>query len=234
MVIGQNEKKKAPKTDPKAQTFISDQSVNINGKTINLSAEAGTFQITGNEDQPIALFGFIYYTKKGITDYTQRPIMFAYNGGPGSSSFWLHMGILGPKRIPINDPDYTSPAPYQIVNNEYSVLDQVDLVMIDPVGTGLSRPLGEKEFKDFWGVDQDIESIGQFIRQFLIRKGRMNSPKYLLGESYGTFRNAGVMANLQSQGIALNGVIMVSAVFDLRQLMFPPQEDLSYIVHFIK
>ncbi len=219
-------------SDPEERIFTSNHTVTINNKSISLSAEAGTFKISGNEDEPLALFGFTYYEKKGTTDYTNRPIMFAYNGGPGSSSFWLHMGILGPKRIPINDPDYTDPAPYQIVNNEYSVLDLCDLVMIDPVGTGLSRLLGEKEFKDFWGVDQDIESIGRFIRQFLIRKGRMNSPKYLLGESYGTFRNAGVMANLQDQGIALNGVIMVSAVFDLRHLMFPPHEELSYIVHF--
>lgn len=217
---------------PREKIFESNQSVTINGKRIDLKAEAGTFQVTDNQDKAMALFGFTYYEKKGTADVSGRPIMFAYNGGPGSSSFWLHMGILGPKRIPINDPTYTDPAPYQLVNNEFSVLDKADLVMIDPIGTGLSRPMGEKEFKDFWGVDPDIESISAFIRQFLIRKGRMNSPKFLLGESYGTYRNAGVMAELQDQGIALNGVIMVSAVFDLRQLVFPPYEDLSYIVHF--
>jgi carboxypeptidase C (cathepsin A) len=220
----------ASKMDPKAQVFSSEQSVTINGRAIALSTEAGTFQLNDDQDQPLALFGYTYYRQKNGSD--QRPIMFAYNGGPGSSSFWLHMGILGPKRIPINDPGFTDPAPYELVNNDYSVLDQVDLVMIDPIGTGLSRPLGDKEFKDFWGVDQDIESISKFIRQFLIRKGRMNAPKYLLGESYGTFRNAGVMAALQDMGVTLNGVIMVSAVFDLRHLMFPPHEDLSYIVHF--
>ena len=142
------------------------------------------------------------------------------------------MGILGPKRIVIDDPDYTGPAPYDVVNNEHSILDVADLVMIDPVGTGLSVPVGDSEFKDFWGVDQDIESISRFIRQYLIEHNRLNSPKYLLGESYGTFRNAGIMAHMQDQGIAMNGVIMVSAVFDLRQLLFPPGEDLSYIVHF--
>ena len=142
------------------------------------------------------------------------------------------MGVLGPKRIVIDDPGYTGPAPYNLVNNEHSLLDVADLVMMDPVGTGLSVPVGDAEFKDFWGVDQDIESVSQFIRQYLIENDRLNSPKYILGESYGTFRNAGVMAHLQGQGLQLNGVIMVSAVFDLRQLLFPPGEDLSYIVHF--
>ena len=112
------------------------------------------------------------------------------------------------------------------------MLDVADLVMIDPIGVGLSKPVGKAEWKDFWGVDQDIRSISLFITQYLIREGRMNSPKYILGESYGTFRNAGVMDRLLSQGIALNGVIMVSAVFDVRSLMFPPGDDLSYIVHF--
>ncbi len=224
----QDSKKKVGREE--AKTFTSSQSVTIDGKTIQIDAEAGTFEVVDQNEQPIAHFGFTYYKQKGGN--ANRPIMFAYNGGPGSSSFWLHMGILGPKRIPINDPGYTDPAPYQVINNEYSVLDIADLVMIDPIGTGLAVPAGDKDFKDFWGVDQDIESISNFIRQFLIKKGRMNSPKFLLGESYGTFRNAGVMAYLQDMGIAMNGVIMVSAVFDLRQLLFPPQEDLSYLVHF--
>ncbi len=220
---------KAP--DPEAKEFNSTQQVTINGETLELDTRVGTFEVRDNLDKPMALFGFTSYEKKGPADNT-RPIVFAFNGGPGSSSFWLHMGILGPKRIAINDPGFTAPAPYAVVNNDYSILDVADLVMIDPVGTGLSRPLGDKKFKDFWGVDPDIESISAFIRQFLIHSGRMNAPKYLLGESYGTFRNAGIMAHLQDQGIAMNGVIMVSAVFDLRQLMFPPHEELSYIVHF--
>ncbi len=221
----------SPAPDPEAREFTSTQQVTIEGATLRLDTRAGTFEVRDDMDQPMALFGFTSYALQGDDD-PSRPIVFAFNGGPGSSSFWLHMGILGPRRIAINDPGYTAPPPYEVVNNEYSILDVADLVMIDPVGTGLSRPLGDKEFKDFWGVDADIESISAFIRQFLISSGRMNSPKYLLGESYGTFRNAGIMAHLQDQGIAMNGVIMVSAVFDLRQLMFPPQEELSYLVHF--
>ena len=236
-LIGQDQQmhSKAPnskenKTIPEAKVSTTQQSVKIDGKTIALTAHAGTMQIRDESNEPIANFGFTYYSKNNPEP--NRPIMFAYNGGPGSSSFWLHMGVLGPKRIPVNDPDFTPAAPYQIVNNEYSILDVADLVMMDPVGTGLSIPVGKAKFEDFWGVDQDIRSISLFITQFLINHGRMNSPKYLLGESYGTFRNAGVMDRLLSQGIAMNGVIMVSAVFDLRTLVFPPEDDLPYVVHF--
>ena len=219
---------------PKAEVATTMQSVTINGKTIYLTAKAGTFQVKDESNQPIALMGFTYYTrdsKRGLATQ-RRPIVFAFNGGPGSSSFWLHMGVLGPKRIVVNDPGSTPAAPYKIVNNNYSILDIADLVMIDPVGTGLSVPIGKAKFKDFWGVDQDIRSLSLFITQFLIHNDRMNSPKFLLGESYGTFRNAGLMNNLLNQGIAMNGVIMVSAVFDFRTLLFPPNDDLPYIVHF--
>ncbi len=215
---------------PMAEVAETSQKVVINGKTLELDTRAGTLQLRDENNEPIALFGFTYYRlKDGPSD---RPIMFAYNGGPGSSSFWLHMGVLGPKRIVVNDPDYTPAAPYLLENNAYSILDVSDLVMIDPVGTGLSVPIGEADFKDFWGVDQDIRSIGLFITQFLIEYERMNAPKFLLGESYGTFRNAGVMKYLFDRGIALNGVIMVSAVFDLRTLIFPPNDDLPYLAHF--
>lgn len=222
-------------TIPKAEISTTMQSVSINGSTIYLTAQAGTFEVRDENNDPIALMGHTYYAKGGdkrASSSRQRPIVFAYNGGPGSSSFWLHMGVLGPKRIVVNDPVETPAAPYRITNNNFSILDVADLVMIDPVGTGLSVPMGKAEFKDFWGVDQDIRSLSLFITQFLIAKDRMNSPKYLLGESYGTFRNAGVMNRLLGQGIAMNGVIMVSAVFDLRTLLFPPDDDLPYIVHF--
>lgn len=219
---------------PQAQEFKSMQQVNIDGKTLYMNVKAGTFEVTDDANKPMALMGFTYYSKgdKRGTATRRRPILFAFNGGPGSSSFWLHMGVLGPKRIVVEDPGLTPAAPYRIVNNEYSILDVADLVMIDPVGTGLSVPSGNKKFKDFWGVDQDIDSLTRFITQFLIAHDRMNSPKYLLGESYGTFRNAGLMKSLLDKGIAMNGVIMVSAVFDLRTLMFPPGDDLPYIVHF--
>jgi carboxypeptidase C (cathepsin A) len=215
--------------DPKAQVFESKHSVTIDGKTINLNAKAGTMELKDENNKPIALFGFTAYFKENPEK--NRPIIFAYNGGPGSSSYWLHMGIMGPKRIVVDDPNYNQPAPYQLVNNEFSILDVADVVMMDPVGTGLSIPIGESTGKDFWGVDQDIRSVSLFIMQFLKEHNRLNSPKYVLGESYGTFRNAGVMNYLLGNGYGLNGVIMVSAVFDLRTLFFAPNEDMSYVVY---
>lgn len=214
---------------PTGEIFTSTQSVTINGNTIELATEVGTVSLRDENDEPIALFGFTHYKK---AEEENRPIVFAFNSGPLSASFWLHFGILGPKRIVVNDPEYTGPAPYQVVNNEFSILDKADLVMIDPVGVGFSKPIGEAKWEDFWGVDQDIRSIGLFIEQFIIRTEKFNQPKYLLGESYGTFRNAGLVKYLQDRGIAMNGVIMVSAVFELQHLLFGPGDDIAYLIHF--
>ncbi len=214
---------------PTAQVFDSKQSVTIDGKTINLNAKAGTMELRDENNKPIALFGFTAYFKENPEK--DRPIVFAYNGGPGSSSYWLHMGIMGPKRIVVDDPNYNQASPYRLENNEFSILDVADVVMMDPIGTGLSVPVGEAKGADFWGVDQDIRSVSLFIMQFLKTYDRLNSPKYILGESYGTFRNAGVMSYLLDRGYALNGVIMVSAVLDLRTLFFAPHEDLPYVVY---
>jgi carboxypeptidase C (cathepsin A) len=226
-VSGQEKPKEKP--IPEAEIFISTQTVKINGMVHSLKTRSGTLQLRDENNETIALHGFTAYFKEDGP--SKRPIIFSYNGGPGSSSYWLHMGVMGPKRIVVNDPGYTKAAPYQLVNNDYSILDVADVVMMDPIGTGLSMPVGKAEGKDFWGVDQDIRSTSLFIMQFLKEYDRMQSPKYLLGESYGTFRNAGVMKYLLDKGIAMNGVVMVSAVFDLRTLMFPPDDDLSYVVH---
>ncbi|MBL0023989.1 MAG: carboxypeptidase [Saprospiraceae bacterium] len=224
------EKPVVEKELPKGELFTSTQTVTIKGKVINLATTTGTVQLRDESDKPIALFGFTHYSK---TDAGKsRPIVFAFNGGPLSASFWLHLGVLGPKRIDVADTDYSKPAPYKLVNNEYSILDKADLVMIDPVGVGFSQPIGEAKWEDFWGVDQDIRSIGLFIEQFIIRAEKLNAPKYLLGESYGTFRNAGLVKYLQDKGIAMNGVIMVSTVFELQHLLFGPGDDIAYVTHF--
>ena len=229
LAIGQSKPEESTETLPKAQTFESKHTVVIDGKTTNLNAKAGTFELKDENNKPIALFGFTAYFKENPEK--NRPIVFAYNGGPGSSSYWLHMGIMGPKRIVVDDPNYNPAAPYELTNNEFSILDIADVVMMDPVGTGLSIPIGDATGKDFWGVDQDIRSVSLFIMQFLKAHDLLNSPKYILGESYGTFRNAGVMSYLLDRGYALNGVIMVSSVFDLRTLFFVPTEDISYIAY---
>jgi carboxypeptidase C (cathepsin A) len=212
------------------EIFTSKHSVTIDGKKINIEAETGTVQLRDEYDKPIALMGFTHYKKAGSKE--DRPVVFAFNGGPLQSSFWLHIGVLGPKRVEINDPTYTKPAPYNIINNEYSILDKADLVLIDPVGTGFSKPIGESKWEDFWGVDQDIRSVGLFIEQFLAREGKFNAPKYLLGESYGTLRGAGVVKYLQDKGIAMNGVIMIGAVLEMHHLLFGPGDDVSYLIHF--
>lgn len=145
---------------------------------------------------------------------------------------WLHMGIMGPRRVVVNDPLPNGPAPYKIEDNNYSLLDISDIVMIDPVGTGLSRAVGKSKNSEFWGVDSDIKSVSQFIRDYTNENERWNSPKYLLGESYGTFRSAGVADYLQSRlGIALNGIVLVSNVLDIRTLSFNPGDDISYILN---
>ncbi|MDE3145537.1 MAG: carboxypeptidase [Bacteroidota bacterium] len=216
----------------KAERFVTKHSIKIDGKMINYTATAGTLILKNEKDEPIATFGFIAYTKDGETDLQKRPVMFAYNGGPGSSSLWLHMGALGPRRVAITDLAPTTPAPYKLEDNVSSVLDVTDIVMIDPVGTGLSHAIGKAKNKDFWGVDQDIKSISGFVKSYITEFDRWNSPKYLLGESYGTMRSAGVVDFLQERlGITVNGVVLVSSVLDLRQLTFAPGDDISYIMY---
>jgi len=200
---------------PKSEQSITQHKIVIGGTVISYAATAGTLIVRDAKDQPCASIGYFAYTKNDVVDPGRRPITFAYNGGPGSSSIWLHMGALGPKRIVTADAAATPPPPYKTVDNEASILDRTDLVMIDPVGTGFSKAVGEAKDKDFWGVDPDIESISKFIRQYVTDNGRWNSPKYLLGESYGTTRSAGVVDYLQvKEAMAFNGVILVSMATD--------------------
>lgn len=210
---------------------VTKHSVVIGGKTINYTATAGALILMNEKDEPVALFGYTAYTKDDEGN-TKRPVTFSYNGGPGSSSYWLHIGVIGPKKIVVNDPEYNAPPPYKFDDNTNSILDVTDIVMIDPVGTGLSHAVGKAKNKDFWGVDQDIKSISNFIKQYVTDNSRWNSPKFLLGESYGTMRSAGVVDYLQENlGMAMNGVILVSSVLDLRTLTFQQYDDLSYILH---
>ena len=202
------------KATPAARVWTTKHEIKIGGAVLAYTATAGTMLMTNDKDEPIALFGFTAYVKDG-GDPRTRPIMFAYNGGPGSASAWLHMGILGPKRTLLKDLDTNTSGPFRTVDNEFTILDRADLVMIDPVGTGLSRPVGKGEGKDFWGVDQDIRSVSDFILRYLTQYGRWAAPKFILGESYGGMRTAGVAyALLTRHNVALNGVILVSPYLD--------------------
>ncbi len=222
----------APDTIPKADKSVTHHSAKIGDKMINYTATAGTLLLKNEKDETVALYGFTAYTKDGEADLSKRPVTFVYNGGPGSSSIWLHMGAVGPRRVVLNDPDVTPPPPYKLEDNNNSILDVTDIVTVDPVGTGFSRAVGKAKNKDFWGVDQDIKSVSQFIKQYVTDNDRWNSPKYLLGESYGTMRSAGVVDYLQeNMGMEINGVILVSVVLDLRTLTFQNGDDISYVLH---
>jgi carboxypeptidase C (cathepsin A) len=203
-----------PTEIPEPLHFVSEGSTRVGGRTIDYEAVAGTLEMKNADGEPIAHFGYTAYILKG-GDKRTRPLVFAYNGGPGSASMWLHMGILGPQRAEVVDAEFNTEGPFRRVNNEFSVLDRADLVMIDPVGTGFSRPVGEAKGEDFWGVDNDIESVANFVARYVTDNGRWQSPKYLLGESYGGIRSGGVAYELLAKhSIALNGVILVSPYMD--------------------
>jgi carboxypeptidase C (cathepsin A) len=200
---------------PEAKTWVTQHSGTIGGRKIDYTVTAGTMLMTNKEEEPIALMGYTAYTKDGA-DKGTRPIMFAYNGGPGSASLWLHMGILGPQRAVVTDAGFSTNGPYERVENDFSIIDEVDLVMIDPVGTGFAKPVGKGKGEDFWGVDQDIKSVSEFIVQYLTENGRWASPKYVLGESYGGIRTGGVAYYLlNNHMVALNGVILVSPFMEM-------------------
>jgi len=188
-----------------------------------------------SDEKPKAEASMFYtaYFKQGVPA-TNRPITFLFNGGPGSSTVWLHMGAFGPVRVQTADAIHTPPAPYGVVNNDQSLLDASDLVFIDAPGTGFSRIAGKEKEKAFYGVDQDIDAFTQFITQFLSKYGRWNSPKYVFGESYGTMRGAGLALALQNKDVDLNGLILLSDILNWDFLPDDPQinpgVDYPYIV----
>jgi carboxypeptidase C (cathepsin A) len=217
---------------PKAESSVTQHHITLRGKTIDYLATAGTMIVRDDEDKPMASIGYVAYVRQDKAAGT-RPITFAFNGGPGSSSLWLHMGVLGPRRVVVADSEPTPPAPYQVVDNEFGVLDKSDLVMIDPVGTGLSRAVCDHKDEDFWSVDPDIDSISRFIAQYLSDNSRWSSPKYLLGESYGTTRGAGIINYLREhQSLDFNGLILVSVATDIEAIFAElPGNDRPYAVY---
>jgi carboxypeptidase C (cathepsin A) len=218
--------------EPKEESSITDHTIHIAGQSIPYKANASTILLKNDKDEPTALIYSTSYTRSDVKDLSRRPVAFIFNGGPGSASVWLHMGAFGPRRVVTDDAAATAPAPYKIMDNENSLLDRADLVFIDPVGTGFSRAVGKAQDKDFWGVDQEVKSLAQFINLYISRNNRWNSPKFLIGESYGTFRSVALSEYLQSnKGISINGIILISSVLDMGTLTFSSGDDLPYIFY---
>ena len=219
------------KAPPKEESSVTGHTIHLNGETISYKATAGTILLKNEKDEPIANLFYVAYTRSG-EDLNRRPLIFLYNGGPGGSSVPLHMAAFGPRRVVTLDATATPPSPYKVVDNTCSLLDVADLVFIDPVGTGFSRPTAKGNDKEFWGIDEDVRSLAQFINSYVSGNDRWNSPKFLLGESYGTFRNAALVNYLQSRdGMDFNGVVMISTVLDLGTLSFNPGDDRPYIFY---
>ncbi len=194
-----------------ARTVVTRHTMHLaNGETLAYTATAGMLTLRDDKNEPTANVFYVAYT---IGD-RKRPVTFLYNGGPGSASLWLHIGAFGPRRIVMSDKTFGAPVSGQLADNPETLLDTSDLVFIDPVGTGYSSATGKSSDKDFWGVDEDIRAFSQFIRRWIAANDRANSPKFLLGESYGTFRSAGLVDQLQKDGVACNGVILVSSLLN--------------------
>ncbi|MGD1849148.1 MAG: S10 family peptidase [Cyanophyceae cyanobacterium] len=199
----------------------------IGETTLHYESCAGSMPLTDEFGEVEAEMFFTAYT---LTDRSAetRPLVFAFNGGPGSASVWLHLGALGPKKVVMKPEGWQPPPPYRLEDNPCTWLDKVDLVFIDPVGTGYSRAVSEEKDKKFWSYGGDLESVGEFIHLYLTRYQRWSSPLYLAGESYGTTRAAGLASHLIDRGIGFNGIILISSALDLRAVFFLRGDDLPF------
>ncbi|MGH9497764.1 MAG: S10 family peptidase [Terriglobales bacterium] len=207
---------------------VTHHQITVGGKALKYTATAGRLPIKRPDGKIEAEMFFVAYTLDG-QDPGTRPLTFAFNGGPGSASIWLHMGALGPRRVAMQPDGFMPPAPYRIEDNQYTLLDKSDLVLVDAIGTGFSRAENKELFKKFWGVKGDIEAFSEFIRLFITRNERWGSPLYLLGESYGTTRAAGVAGYLADRGIAFNGITLLSTVLNFQTLVDNKNNDQPYI-----
>ena len=233
-------KKPADETPPPPhhEEGVSETShvVTIGRKKIAYTATASRTILREETGKKRASFFSVAYTRDGVEDPATRPIVFCFNGGPGSSSVWLHLGAFGPRRVLLDDEGMAGPPPGHLVDNEHSILDVADIVFVDPVGTGFSRPIPDDDLKQFAHFKRDIESVGEFIRIYLTRHERWGSPKFLAGESYGTTRSAGLAAHLfKRHGIAFNGLLLISSIlnfqtsgFDSKTWTFERGNDLPY------
>ena len=239
-----DEKKPEEKKEEKPEAFDklveSKHSIKVKGREVRYTVTAGTMILKeetadrekkAEGERPRAQIFFIAYTKDGVKDKSKRPITFSFNGGPGSASVWLHLGVLGPRRVVMQDDGNLPSPPYKLTDNEFSLLDETDLVFIDPMNTGYSRPVEGEKPKEWHGFKKDIESVGDFIRLYTTRNNRWLSPKFLIGESYGTTRASGLSGYLQDRfGMYLNGIMLVSVVLDFATVDFNINNDIPFIL----
>lgn len=225
---GGEEQKEPPKETPvpPERSSVTHHELSLGGKSLKYTATAGTLLIRDEEDKPYGSIFYVAYTLDGA-DPTTRPVSFLYNGGPGSATLWLHMGSFSPVRIETDSPKATAGPPFKLIPNQYSLLDKTDMVFIDAPLTGYSRAVGKGQAKDFTGVDQDLKAFDRFIARYITVNQRWNSPKFLIGESYGTTRSAGLSDLLADDGIQLNGIVLISSI--LNYAIRVPGYDTIYI-----
>ncbi len=229
IVLNAQQEKEATGKVSIVQNAVTKHTITLQGKKIAYTATAGHLTLVDDKGKDKAHFFYISYTQDNVTDKSKRPLTFSFNGGPGSSSVWLHMGALGPKKVKMQDDGMATAPPYEIVDNEFSWLDKTDLVFIDPIETGYSRPAIGVDKKEFTGYSEDIQSVGDFIYRYVTDNKRWASPKYLAGESYGTTRAVGLSGYLQERhAMYLNGLVLVSSVLNFQTLYFASGNDLPY------
>jgi carboxypeptidase C (cathepsin A) len=225
-----NSEQKGGKETDEPAPIVTRHIIELNGETLNYTVTTGRLPLRDDKGELEAYVFFVAYTRDNAGSAAERPLMFSFNGGPGSASVWLHLGALGPKRVKMQPDGTLPPPPFRLVDNPETWLDQTDLVFIDPVGTGYSRPIKPDQGKKFWGVKGDIASVGEFIRLYLTRYARWSSPLFLVGESYGTTRAAGLAGHLIDQGVAFNGILLVSSILQFQTALFRPGNDLPYVL----
>jgi len=215
--------------DASRPPVVTEHALTIAGRELVYKAEAGMLPLLKEDGGPRASIFYVAYTLVTEGDAARRPVMFCFNGGPGASAVWLHLGGLGPRRAKVNPDGSLPPPPFELVANEHTVLPACDLVFIDPVATGFSRAAKDEKPEQFFGKDPDIAAMAEFIRLYTTRNARWRSPKYLCGESYGVFRAAGLADELQDRhGMFLNGLVLVSGLVDYGTIMPGPSNDLPY------
>lgn len=225
------EQAKKEKPPPKEVTSVTHHTIEVGGRTLAYTATAGTTLLKDDEGEPRASVFTIRYELEGVADASRRPLTFCFNGGPGSSSVWLHLGGLGPKRAAFDDPQHPPPPPYRLEASPETLLPFTDLVFVDPVGTGYSVPCGEAKLEDFASIEKDVASVGELVRLVVTRMKRWNSPKILLGESYGGTRVGALAAHLQDRGMMVNAAVLVSPALDIGILDFQRGNDLPNVVY---